>query len=74
MTAREKKPVDPSTKNPTDDQIVKLQQIARAAGDEELVKLCEAALKDYANAREAILREIAYGPHAEAFKQAVLTG
>jgi hypothetical protein len=72
MPSKKKPVVDPESKNPPDSQVLKLQEIARAAGDEELVKLCTAAINDYASAREAILREIAYGPHAEAFKAAIL--
>ena len=72
MAAKKKTAVDPESKNPPDSQVRLLQEIAERAGDDELVRLCEVALKDYASAREAILREIAYGPHAEAFRDAVL--
>ena len=72
MAAKRKTSVDPESKNPPDSQVLLLQQIAERAGDDELVRLCAAALKDYATAREAILREIAYGPHAQAFRDAVL--
>lgn len=72
--ASKKKTVSPVEKNPPDGQVLMLQRIAKAAGDDELERLCGAALRDYANAREAILREIAYGPHAEAFKAAILAG
>lgn len=56
----------------TDDQIRLLAQIARAAGDHEMVAVCELALRDWPKARTALLREIAFGKHEAAFREAVL--
>ncbi len=60
-----------AVKDPPDDHIATLRGLAEAAGDEELVQLCGAALRDYATARDVIAREIAAGPLAEAFSAAL---
>lgn len=65
-------PLSTEPRLPTDYDVNLLHNIAEDAGDAEVVRLCDAAMRNYASARASVGVEIDKGRHAQAFRAVLI--